>query len=114
MRSLPFSLLIIPFILLTLTIRPSMLEAQELQVFTAQSKSWLRFTNAPNSLNLHLLDEAEKLFRERDQEISKIQSLTDVQDRQQKVRETLTRLNPLDHKKTALNAHTTRDRKSVV
>src|SRR5690625_7156726 len=104
MRSLPFSLLIIPFILLTLTIRPSMLEAKELQVFTAQSKRWLRFTNAHNYLNLHLLDEAEKLFRERDQEISKIQSITDVQDRQQKIRETLTRLNPPANKQTDHNA----------
>src|SRR5690625_681404 len=99
----------IPFLVFTITsIHSPTLKSQELDVFTAQSKSWLRFTNAPNSLNLHLLDEAEKLFRERDQEISKIQSLTDVQDRQQKVRETLTRLNPLNHKKTALNAHTTR------
>src|SRR5690625_1943529 len=108
MRSLPFSFLIILFILLTLWIRHTILEGQDLDLFTVQSKSWLRLTNAPNSLNLHLLDESEKLFRERDQEISKIQSLTDVQDRQQKVRETLTRLNPLNHKKTALNAHTTR------
>src|SRR5690625_630248 len=108
MRSLPFSLLIIPFILLTLTIRPSMLEAQELQVFTAQSKSWLRFANAPNSLNLHLLEEAEKHFQKRDEEISRIRSLSDVQSRQQKIKNTLHQLILLEYEKTPLRAKTTK------
>lgn len=108
MKSIPVSLLTIFLLLFTLLIRPAALEGQDLEVFTAQSKSWLRFTNAPNALNLHLLDEAEKHFKKRDQEIAGIRSRADAQARQQKVKETLSRLNPLDYEKTRLNAVTTR------
>src|SRR5690554_7058395 len=65
---------------------------QDLKVFSTQGKTWLRFSNTHQALNLHLLDEAEKLFSERERLVAQIKSLSELEARQRDVKEVLNEL----------------------
>jgi hypothetical protein len=69
---------------------------------------WLEFTDAPNSLYHYISGQAYEMLSARSNEIARISSLQEWQQRQKKVRETLFDIiGPFPHK-TPLNARTVR------
>lgn len=84
---------------------------QDLKVLSTQGKTWLRFSNSHQALNLHLMDEAEKLFSEREQLVAGIKSLAELKSRQRDVKEVLNELMRPKGKNTPLNATITKTSK---
>jgi hypothetical protein len=69
---------------------------------------WLEYTDAPNSLYHHLADQAYVLLAQRTSEIAKLSSLSDWQQRQRYIHETLLDIVGPFPEKTPLNAKITR------
>jgi hypothetical protein len=76
----------------------------ELKVVTSPGNKWLHFTDAPNALYHHLAAEAYELLDERRNKISKLNSLDNWQQRQQRLKETLSNTVGPFPEKTPLNA----------
>jgi len=77
----------------------------ELNVLT---NNWLLYTDAPNSLYNHITGQAYDLLNQRELKIASLSSLSDWQQRQQFVRETLREIIGPFPEKTPLNAKITR------
>jgi hypothetical protein len=85
----------------------------ELDVFHLEGgggrgNSWIQFSDAPNSLYHYLADQAYALLARRDKEIASLSTLSDWQQRQKWIRETLLDIVGPFPEKTPLNARITR------
>ncbi len=102
--NVPFRIILTLLLVISLSDRE--LNAQnELDVIR---NNWLLYTDAPNSLYHYVCDQAYSLLDTRDKEIAGLNSLSDWQQRQKKVRETLLRIVGPFPEKTPLNAKITR------
>lgn len=71
-------------------------------------ENWLQYTDAPNSLYHYISGQAYEMLSKRSEEISRISSLSEWQQRQKMVRETLLDIVGPFPEKTPLNARITR------
>lgn len=78
----------------------------ELNVIRGESSNnrWLEYSDASNALYHHVANEAYKLLDERTEHISELESLSDWQERQEEIRESLLRIVGPFPEKTPLNA----------
>jgi hypothetical protein len=70
--------------------------------------SWIQFSDAPNSLYRYLAGQAYELLAQRDRDIARLNSLSDWQQRQKFIHETLLDIVGPFPEKTPLNAKITR------
>ena len=70
--------------------------------------NWLQYSDAPNSLYHHLAEQAFNLLKDRADAVSKLNVLSDWQQRQNWIKETLTDIVGPFPEKTPLNAKTLR------
>ncbi|MBN1183853.1 MAG: hypothetical protein JXB49_16290 [Bacteroidales bacterium] len=73
-----------------------------------KGNSWIQFSDAPNSLYHYLAEQAYDLLEQRREEIARLSSLSDWQQRQKWIRETLVSIVGPFPEKTPLNAKITR------
>jgi hypothetical protein len=71
-------------------------------------QSWLKYSDATNSLYRHITGEAYQMLENRRTEVADIDALSDWQDRQKRIRETLMDIVGPFPEKTPLNARITR------
>lgn len=78
----------------------------ELNVIRGESSNnrWLHYSDASNAFYHHLANEAYQLLDERSERVSELESLSDWQERQREIRETLQNIVGPFPKKTPLNA----------
>ena len=87
---------------------PNPISAQEnLDVLKLRNMNWLKYIDAPNSLYHHLTGEAYDLLEQRLEEKSNLKTLSDWQERQDKIRQTLWEIAGPFPEKTPLNAKIT-------
>ena len=80
------------------------LDVIHLQGGGGKGNSWIQFSDAPNSLYHYLAGQAYDLLAQRAEEINKLSSLSDWQQRQKWIRETLLSIVGPFPEKTPLNA----------
>lgn len=95
--------IIMMFFLSFLTISMSSAQDEELKVFSTQGKTWLRFSNTNQALNLHLAKEAEKLLVRRDERVARITTAEALEARQRGIRHILDKLISPQERSTPLN-----------
>jgi hypothetical protein len=103
-----YSSLFRPLLLLILVmlLNNKILDAQnELDVIR---NSWIQYTDAPNSLYHYIADQAYDILAQRSRKVAKLNSLSEWQQRQKLVRETLLDIVGPFPEKTPLNAKITR------
>src|SRR5699024_11045790 len=94
-------------LLITLLLVAGTVQAQdELNVIRGESSnnSWLRYSDATNALYHHLSGQAFEMLEERKKKVSKLNSLSAWQKRQDEVRKTLADIMGPFPEKTPLNA----------
>jgi hypothetical protein len=91
------------FFLSFLTISTSPAQDEELKVFSTQGKTWLRFSNVNQALNLHLAKEAEKLLAQRDERVAQITTTAALEARQREIGNILDKLITPQERSTPLN-----------
>jgi hypothetical protein len=95
-------------ILVFILINSILLAQDDLKVLHLRNVNWLHYSDAPNSLYRYLAREAYHMLEERENEVSRINSLEGWKERQKQLRKTLHKIIGPFPEKTPLNARITR------